>query len=108
MLVFISLVLLPPVVEEIVARGFLYTGLRSKLPKIVAALITSALFAAAHLQWGSGAPLLWVAALDTFTLSLVLVYLREKTGGLAASMGVHMLKNGLAFVVLFDITRFLR
>jgi membrane protease YdiL (CAAX protease family) len=106
--IFISLVLLPPIVEEIMTRGFLYTGLRSKLPKIIAALITSVIFASAHLQWGSGAPLLWVAALDTFTLSMVLVYLREKTDSLAAPMGVHMIKNGLAFVVLFNITHYLR
>jgi membrane protease YdiL (CAAX protease family) len=99
--VFFSLVLLPPFVEEIVARGFLYGGLRSKLSKLSAALITSVMFAAAHLQWGSGAPLLWVAAIDTFILSMILVYLRERTGGLAASMGTHMLKNGLAFMVLF-------
>jgi membrane protease YdiL (CAAX protease family) len=99
--IFISLVLLPPFVEEIVARGFLYGGLRSKLSKLSAALITSVRFAAAHLQWGSGAPLLWVAAIDTFILSMVLVYLRERTGGLAASMGTHMIKNGLAFMVLF-------
>lgn len=101
--VFISLVLLPPVVEEIVARGFLYGGLRTKLSKLSAALITSIMFAAAHLQWGSNAPLLWVAAIDTFILSMVLVYLRERTGGLAASMGTHMLKNGVAFIVLFVI-----
>jgi membrane protease YdiL (CAAX protease family) len=99
--VFISLVLLPPFVEEIVARGFLYGGLRTKLSKLSAALITSVLFAMAHLQWGSGAPLLWVAAIDTFILSMVLVYLRERTGGLVASMGTHMLKNSLAFMVLF-------
>lgn len=106
--VFISLVILPPIVEEIMVRGFLYTGLRSKFPKVMAALIASMIFAAAHLQWGSGAPLLWVAALDTFTLSLVLVYLREKTGGLAAPMGVHMIKNGLAFIVLFNIAAYIR
>lgn len=100
-LVFISLVLLPPLVEEIICRGFLYTGLRTKLTKLSAAIITSVLFAVAHLQWGSGNALLWVAALDTFVLSLILVYLREKTDSLAAPMMVHMMKNGLAFTLLF-------
>lgn len=99
--VFVSLVLLPPIVEEIVARGFLYTGLRSKLPKIIAAIITSVLFAAAHLQIGNGNGLLWVAALDTLILSFVLVYLREKTDSLWASIFLHMLKNSIAFVSLF-------
>lgn len=100
-LVFLSLVILPPLVEEVLARGFLYTGLKTKLPIWAATIITSILFAAAHLQFGSGAPLLWVAAIDTFTLSLVLIYLREKTGNLGASIALHMLKNGLAFMLLF-------
>lgn len=99
--IFVSLVLLPPIVEEIVARGFLYTGLRRKLPKVLAAIITSILFGAAHLQAGSGKSLLWVAALDTFILSMVLVYLRERTDSLWASILLHMMKNGIAFVSLF-------
>lgn len=101
LLVFVSLVILPPVVEEILTRGFLYTGLRTKLNVIWAGLITSAVFGFAHLQFGSGQPLLYVAAIDTFTLSVVLVYLREKTGSLWPPIGLHMLKNGVAFVALF-------
>jgi membrane protease YdiL (CAAX protease family) len=99
--VFFSLVVLPPIAEEIVARGFLYLGLKTKLPVIWAAIVTSLIFASAHLQFGSNAPLLWTAAIDTFILSLVLVYLREKTGRLWASIGLHMLKNSLAFLALF-------
>ncbi len=100
-LVFISLVILPPLIEEMLMRGFLYGGLRSKLAVWPAAIIASIIFAAAHLQAGSGEPLLWVAAIDTFVLSLVLIYLRERTGGLWASIGLHSLKNGVAFLVLF-------
>jgi membrane protease YdiL (CAAX protease family) len=101
LLVFVSLVILPPLAEEILSRGFLYLGLKSKLPVIWAAIVTSVIFAAAHLQFGSGAPLLWSAAIDTFILSLVLIYVREKTGALWASIGLHMIKNGLAFCILF-------
>lgn len=97
----VSLVILPPIVEEILMRGFLYSSLRRSMPKIVAALVTSILFASAHLEFGEGAPLLWVAAIDTFVLSLVLVFLREQTGRLWASMGVHGLKNTIAFISLF-------
>lgn len=102
-LVFMSLVILPPIVEEIVCRGFLYAGLRSQLPLITSVLITNVVFAAAHLQAGSGNPLLWIAAVDTFILSTVLIYLREKTGGLAAPIGLHALKNALAFTLLFIV-----
>ena len=99
--VFASLVIMPPLAEEILVRGFLYSGLKKGLPTIWAVLITSALFGMAHLEPGSDAPLLWVAAIDTFTLSLVLIYLREKTGSLHAPIGLHMLKNGVAFLSLF-------
>lgn len=99
--VFISLVILPPLVEELLIRGFLYTGLRTKLPQITAALIASLVFASAHLQWGSGQPLLWTAAADTFVLSLVLIWLRQRTGSLWPGIIVHFLKNGIAFFVLF-------
>jgi membrane protease YdiL (CAAX protease family) len=101
----ISLVIIPPVIEEIVMRGYLYTGLRRKLKYWPAAIITSIVFAVLHLQFGSGAPLLWVAALDTFILSLFLVNLREKTGGLTAPIILHMIKNGLAFTLLFVLNK---
>ncbi len=99
--IFLALVIIPPLAEEIVCRGFLYTGLRKKLHVITAGIITSIIFASAHLQWGSDAPLLWAAAIDTFVLSAVLIYVREKSGSLAAPIGIHMLKNGLAFLALF-------
>lgn len=102
--VFISLVILPPIAEEIVARGFLFGGLRTKLQFIPAAIITSIMFGAAHLSEASDG-LLWVAAIDTFVLSMVLCYLREKTGSLWSSIGVHMMKNGLAFIFLFNLIR---
>lgn len=104
--VFISLVILPPVAEEIVARGFLFGGLRTKLPFLSAAVITSAMFAAAHIT-GAKEGLLWVATIDTFILSLVLCYLREKTGSLWPPIAVHMIKNGLAFVLLFNIAQYI-
>ncbi len=100
-LVFASLVLLPPIAEEIMFRGFLFTSFRQKFRFRYAAVLTSILFGIAHLQFGNGAPLLWVAAVDTFTLSIVLCYLREKTGSLWASMGLHALKNFVAFIFLF-------
>lgn len=100
-LVFISLVILPAIVEEILVRGFLYSGLKKKLPVIKAALLTSLIFGVAHLQLGDGAPPLWVAAIDTFVLSMALIWLREKTGNIWAGVAVHFFKNSLAFMALF-------
>jgi membrane protease YdiL (CAAX protease family) len=99
---FISLVILPPIVEEITFRGVLYGGLRRRFNPLWAALATSCLFAVPHLlESDSGQGLLWIAGIDTFVLSLVLCYLRERTGRLWAGMGVHAIKNGVAFISLF-------
>lgn len=102
-LVLASLVILPPLVEEVLIRGFLYGGLKNKLKPLAAAAVASLIFGAAHLQAGSGEPLLWVAAIDTFVLSMYLIYLREKTGSLWACFYTHFMKNGLAFVSIFII-----
>ncbi len=98
---FISLVVLPPIAEEIMVRGFIYTSLKKTMKIIPAAILTSLIFASAHLSEGGAAGPLYIAAIDTFILSLVLIYLREKTGSLWASMTLHALKNGIAFVALF-------
>jgi len=103
-LAFVGLVILPPIGEEILVRGYLYSGLRTRLSFIVSMLITSTLFAAAHLETGQGTSLLWAAAVNTFVLSLVLVYLREKTGALYAPMMVHALNNLIAFGVYVGIS----
>jgi membrane protease YdiL (CAAX protease family) len=94
---FVGLVFLPPIGEETLVRGYLYTGLRQKMKFMPAMLITSLLFGAAHLETGTTTALLWAAGINTFILSLVLVYLREKTGALYAGMMIHALNNAVAF-----------
>ena len=98
---FISLAVLPPLTEEILVRGFLYTTFRKGLPVLWAAILTSLVFASAHLPEGGAAGPLYIAAIDTFVLSMVLVYLREKTNNLWAGITLHAIKNGIAFGALF-------
>lgn len=98
---FAALVILPPLGEEILVRGYLFTGLRSKLSFVWTALLTSGLFAAAHLQLGNGEAVLWAAGVNTFVLSLVLCYMRERTGTIWAGVIVHALNNFIAFNVRF-------
>jgi len=100
-LTFVSLVVIPPIAEEILVRGFLYSSLKKAMRLIPAALLTSLIFAAAHLPEGGAAGPLYIAALDTFVLSLVLIYLRERTGSLWSSITLHAFKNGVAFFALF-------
>lgn len=102
LLAFASLVILPPIAEEIFFRGFLYGTLRAKGARFgLATLITSLLFGSLHLFGSGDGSLLWIAFLDTFVLSLVLCYLRETTGSIWASMLVHAIKNGFVFANLF-------
>ncbi len=99
-LAFIALVILPPLGEETLVRGYLYSGLRKFWRFWPALLVTSLFFGVAHLEFGSGTPLVWAAGADTFVLSIVLCYLREKSGALYAGMAVHMLNNLIAFFVV--------
>lgn len=99
--IFYMLVILPPITEEIMFRGMLFTSFKKAMSVIYAALATSLLFAVGHLpEGGSGGPL-YVAAIDTFVLSLFLVYLRVKTNSLWASIGLHAIKNTIAFLSVF-------
>lgn len=100
-LAFVALVILPPLGEEPLVRGYLFSGLRTRLSYKQAMLITSLLFGIAHLQLGSGNALVVEAGVDTFILSLVLVHLRQTTGALYAGILVHMLNNAVAFGVKF-------
>jgi uncharacterized protein len=99
----ISLIVLPPIVEEILFRGYLYNRFRQAFSVIGAGLLVSLLFGVAHLQIGTGNIPLWIAAIDTFILSVVLVYIREKTGTIWPGVFIHAFKNAIAFVILFNI-----
>jgi uncharacterized protein len=92
-LAFITLVLFAPIAEEIIFRGYLYGKLRKTAPVWVVIPLTSLLFAVVHGQLNVG--------IDVFALSIVLCFLREATGSIWAGILLHMLKNGLAFYLLF-------
>lgn len=95
-LVFLSLVVIAPIAEEIIFRGYLFGTLRRSLPVWAAAVLTSLVFGLIHLQWNVG--------VDVFVMSLVSCFLRYKTGSLWASILLHMAKNGLAFYTLYIAT----
>lgn len=92
-LAFFSLVIVAPIAEETLFRGYLYGKLRLHVPIWLAAIAVSVTFGALHGSWN--------VALDTFVLSIILCTLREMTGGLWAPMLLHMTKNGIAFYFLF-------
>lgn len=98
---FVVLVVVAPVAEELIFRGWLYGKLRSMLSEkisdvasIVASIfLVSLVFGAIHMQWNVG--------VNVFALSVVLCGLREITGTIYAGILTHMLKNGVAFFLLY-------
>lgn len=102
MLAFFTLVVLAPIAEELLFRGYLYGKLRKKISMWLSVLVASLTFGAAHLWAGQeGAALQWTVAADTFVLSLVMCVAREYTGAIWVPILMHIAKNGLAFYLLF-------
>jgi membrane protease YdiL (CAAX protease family) len=98
-LAFLMLVIIAPIAEELLFRGYLLGKLRKHAPLWVAIFITSLIFAIVHFAWNVG--------VDVFALSIVLCILRVASKSLWPSILLHMLKNGLAFYVLFINPTFL-
>ncbi|MBR0479765.1 CPBP family intramembrane metalloprotease [Candidatus Saccharibacteria bacterium] len=100
-IVFLILVVIAPIFEEIIFRGFLYGKIRERLNGevaeisgiIISSLLVSILFGIIHLQWNVG--------VNVFALSIVLCALREITGTIYAGILTHMIKNGVAFYLIY-------
>ena len=94
---FIALVIIAPVAEEIIFRGWLYGKMRAKISgkcsALASMLLVSLLFGFVHGQWNVG--------VTVFAMSMVLCALREVTGSIYSGIVLHMLKNGVAFYLLY-------
>jgi membrane protease YdiL (CAAX protease family) len=92
-LAFLSLVVVAPIAEEVIFRGWLYGKMRRKMSAVPAILIVSLLFGLVHGQWNVG--------VVVFTMSIAMCLIRELTGTIWGGILVHMIKNGLAFYALY-------
>lgn len=98
---FIVLVVVAPIAEEIIFRGWLYGKMRKVLlgscpdivSMIISILLVSTLFGIVHLQWNVG--------VNVFAMSIVLCGLREITGTIYSGIILHILKNAIAFYMIF-------
>jgi CAAX protease family protein len=86
------IVIAAPVSEEICFRGMLFGGLRTRLPRLAAALISALIFGALHALTGISA----VPPLIFFGFILALLY--EKTGSIVPGIILHMLNNSVALI----------
>lgn len=92
-LTFLSLVIIAPVAEELIFRGYLLGKLVKYVPTWTAIILSALLFAVAHGQFN--------VALDTFALGVALAFVRIKSGSVWAAVLIHSLKNAIAFYLLF-------
>lgn len=98
---FLILVVVAPIAEELIFRGWLYGKLRpmlsEKIPNwasmMISIFLVSLLFGIIHLQWNVG--------VNVFAMSIMLCGLREITGTIYAGILTHMIKNGVAFYLLY-------
>jgi membrane protease YdiL (CAAX protease family) len=86
------IVVAAPISEEVCFRGMLFGGLRERLPRLLAALVSALVFGALHATTGVSA----VPPLIGFGFILALLY--EKTGSIMPGIMLHMLNNAVALL----------
>jgi len=91
-------VVFAPFVEEIFFRGFLFQGFRQKYGWVRAMLLSSAIFAAAHLD-----P---VSLIPTFILGLVLAYLFQRSNSIWPGTILHFLVNAFGLGAAYFVAHY--
>ena len=94
---FVALVVLVPILEEVLFRGWMFGVLRRKMGFWGTAVLVSLAFGVMHGQMNVG--------VNVFIMSMVMCFLRERTGTIYSAIILHMLKNLLAFWVVFVLGR---
>ena len=88
----VAAVVVAPLVEETVFRGFIYGVLKRYTDGWFAAVCSASLFAAVHVHVGSFVPL--------FILALGLCAAYERTGSLLVPMWMHAFFNGVSTTLI--------
>jgi beta-phosphoglucomutase len=99
-LLWFTLLVVAPLTEETLFRGFLFEGiLHSKLGVRGAFIITSAFWASIHVQYDA------YGKATIFVFGLYLAYVRLRTGSILVTMCLHCLMNLIATleIVLFKL-----
>jgi len=95
-----SVIILVPIAEEILFRGFLQNFFRRYLGIFASIILTSALFASLHYSIGQGFAN-WQIVISLFLVSLFLGYLYERQQTLWAPIALHVAINGISIAILF-------
>ena len=81
----LHVLIIAPVVEEIIFRGYIYRILKTKIPIIFAIIISSTLFSLIHYNV--------LSFILLFVLSIFLTYIYERNGSIMCPIIIHSLFN---------------
>jgi len=96
---FLTTVVMAPIVEEIIFRGYLYTAMLSAFKRERERLVVNAmLFAAAHVFLAALLLGAWVPYY-IFVLGYLLAKLYDRSRSILPCVALHSLNNGLVFVI---------
>lgn len=94
---FLAVVVLAPVFEELLMRGYAFQGWLPKFGFYGTAFLSSAIFAISHIQYG------WAGLLHIFILGSVLGWVRWKANSVYPCIILHVMNNLAYFLtVVFD------
>ncbi|HKY54292.1 MAG TPA: CPBP family intramembrane glutamic endopeptidase [Anaerolineales bacterium] len=88
---------LAPIVEEVFFRGFVFQGFRQRYGWVNAMILSSVIFAAAHLDL--------VAFLPTFILGCLLAYMYQRTNSVWPGVILHFLINAFGLCAAYVATQ---
>ncbi len=100
LLAIVSVVVLAPLIEETLFRGFLQSFIRKHLGPRQAILITALCFSFFHYAPEQGLANIPIIG-SLFSLALFLGFLYEKQGSLFASISLHAIFNGFSAINLY-------
>lgn len=92
---FLAVVVAAPIIEELIFRGYGFSGLVAKIGAWGAILIPGVIFASYHLQYG------WAGLAYVFLLGVTLGVVRWKTGSVFPCIALHSLNNLASFLMSF-------
>ena len=86
-----------PIVEEVFFRGFLFQGFRQRYSWISGLVLSSAIFAAAHMNL--------VVLIPTFIFGCVLAYIYHRTNSVWPGVILHFIVNAFGFCSIYVATQ---
>lgn len=90
--ILLHVLIIAPIVEEVIFRGYIYKILKSKLPIIFSMIISSTLFALIHYNV--------LSYILLFVLSIFLTYIYERNGSIICPIIIHSLFNLMMSILI--------